>query len=186
MVFHSLLCCLVLSLRKVAFNYGTAFPVLSDDGMWSSGLCGPLPVAMAIESPPSRGWTCSIAVSFLGNGYSSTDSSSYWGAELPLSTSSVTETYWPYLMPLWIIGWGCLFSYWNGLMAYWSTSLLSWKNRFLVCCVPSAWQGRFPLTCSHMRAQVPHQTFLDISIKSFIYSSFSCLLSYISVHQSQY
>ena len=40
------------------------------DAMWSSVVCGPRPVAMAIESLPSRGWKRSIAMSSLGNGYS--------------------------------------------------------------------------------------------------------------------
>lgn len=48
----SVLVCFVL--RKVAFKYGTAFPVLPGWGMQSSVVCGPLPVAMAIESLPSR------------------------------------------------------------------------------------------------------------------------------------
>lgn len=93
--------------------------------MWSSVACGLLPVAMAIESLPSWGWERSIAMSSLGNGYSSGGISSCWGTELPLSISVMIEMYWPYPMQLWITGWGCLFSDWKGIMAYWNTSLLS-------------------------------------------------------------
>lgn len=135
----------------------------------SSVVCGLLPVAMGIESLPSWGQKCSVAMASLGNGYSHRDISSRWGAELPLSISSVTEMYWPYLMQLWIMGWGCLFLDWKGITVYWNTSLLSCGKTDLsdvLCSFCLA--GMLSPHLLPQAARVPYRTLLARSVKSCI------------------
>lgn len=104
--------------------------------LWSSAMCGLLLVAMAIESLPSQGWKMLHGDVFAGKWLQRQRCLILLGAELPLSISSVIEMYWPYLVRLWIIGWGWVFfrrQGHHGILKY--ISVLMWTNSHFWCSV---------------------------------------------------